>query len=264
MDLVPLFKSHYSVGRSILTLEKESSPNGGSDSIIGICKENKLKSFFLIDDSMSGFLQGYINSSEADIKMIFGLSLYVCPDMDKKESETLDKTCKYVVLCKNARGYQRLIKLSSEAATRGSFYNSAIRSYTPRADFKLISSLWDDEDLQLAVPFYDSFLHENYLQDKWCSEPPSDFNLDFFIENNNLPFDYLISDRVREYVADNKNCNIINSQSIYYKNKKDFKAYLTFRAIDKRTTLGKPNLEHMGSNTFCFESWQEKNNEKTS
>ena len=62
-----------------------------------------LKSFFLIDDSMSGFLQGYINSSEADIKMIFGLSLYVCPDMDKKESETLDKTCILgFVFCVNA------------------------------------------------------------------------------------------------------------------------------------------------------------------
>ncbi len=264
MAIAPLFKSHYSIGRSILTLEKESSGDGGSDSIIDICNQNHIKSFFLIDDSMSGFLQGYINAQEHDLKMIFGLRLSICPDMDQKESETLDKTSKYVIICKNTNGYKRLIKISSEAATRGSFYNPNLRSYVPRADFKLISSLWDDEDLQLAVPFYDSFLHENYLQDKWCPEPPTEFKLDFFIENNNLPFDYLILNRVKEYISTRKHCNMVNTQSIYYKDKKDFKSYITFRAIDKRTTLGKPNLEHMCSDEFSFESWHEKNNEKTS
>jgi len=264
MDVAPLFKSHYSIGRSILTLEKESSKNGGPDSIIDICNQNKIKSFFLIDDSMSGFLQGHINSQESGLKMVFGLRLSVCPDMDQKDAETLDKTCKYVIICKNTNGYKRLIKISSEAATRGSIYNPNLRSYIPRADFKLISSVWSDEDLQLAIPFYDSFLHENYLQDKWCPEPPSEFKLDFFIENNKIPFDYLILNRVKKYVSSRKNCNTVNVQSIYYKNKKDFKPYITFRAIDKRTTLGKPNLEHMGSDEFSFESWQEKNNEKTS
>jgi len=264
MDVVPLFKSHYSIGRSILNLDKESSKNGGADSIIDICKENKVKSFFLVEDGMSGFLEGYINAQEAGLKMVFGLRLSLCPDMDQKEAETLDKTCKYVIICKNTNGYKRLIKISSEAQTRGSVYNSNLRSYIPRADFKLLSSLWDDEDLQLAVPFYDSFLHENYLQDKWCPDPPPEFNLDFFVENNNLPFDYLILQRLKEYVSNRKNCKTINTQSIYYKDKKDFKAYITFRAIDKRTTLGKPNLEHMGSDEFSFESWKKKNNEKTS
>jgi DNA polymerase III alpha subunit len=264
MAVAPLFKSHYSIGRSILTLDKEPSENGGSDSIIHICNQNQIKSFFLIDDSMSGFLQGYINAQELGIKMIFGLRLSICPDMDQKEPETLDKTSKYIIICKNTNGYKRLIKISSEAATRGSFYNSNLRSYVPRADFKLISSLWSDEDLQLAVPFYDSFLHENYLQDKWCPEPPKEFKLDFFLENNNLPFDYLILNRVKEYASTRKECNMVNTQSIYYKDKKDFKSYITFRAIDKRTTLGKPNLEHMCSDEFSFESWQEKNNEKTS
>jgi DNA polymerase III alpha subunit len=264
MDVAPLFKSHYSIGRSILTLESQSSANGGCDSIIDICEKSGLKSFFLIDDSMSGFLQAYINANDAGVKMIFGLRLSVCPDMDQKEAESADKTCKYIIVCKNTAGYKRLIKIYSEAATRGSFYNSRLRSYIPRADFKLISSLWDDDDLQLAVPFYDSFLHENYLQDKWCPEPPSDFKLDFFIEDNDLPFEYLILNRINKYVLNNKNCNLVNAQSIYYKDKKDFKAYLTFRAINQRTTLGKPNFEHMGSDKFSFESWKEKTNEKTS
>ncbi len=258
MEIIPLFKSQYSIGRSILTLEKKSSSSQkGPDSIIDICKDNDLSSFFLIDDSMSGFLQGYVNSTEADLKMIFGLRISVCPDITKKDSDSLNKTCKYIILAKNTNGYKRLIKIFSASSLNG-FY------YTPRADFKLISSLWDDEDLQLIAPFYDSFLHKNYLGDCWCPEPPKKFNIDFIIENNSLPFDYLISNRVKEYVKDKKKYNIINRQNIIYKQKKDFKSYITFPAIDKRTTLGKPNLEHMGSEEFCFESWQKKNNEKTS
>jgi len=39
--------------------------------------------------------------------------------------------------------------------------------------------------------------------------------------------------------------------------REDFKAYLTFRCINNRTTLNKPNLEHMCSTEFSFESWKE-------
>lgn len=258
MEVIPLFKSQYSIGRSILTLQKKGlSSSSGPDSILDICEQNNLKSFFLIDDSMSGFLEGYINSKESDIKMIFGLRITVCPDIKQKNAESLDKSCKYIIIAKNTNGYKRLIKLFSKSSTEGFYYN-------PRADFKLISSLWNDKDLQLVAPFYDSFLHRNHLQDCWCPEPPSKFNIDFILEQNSLPFDYLLTNRVKEYVKNNKNSNVIKGQSIYYKSKKDFKAYITFRAIDKRTTLGKPNLEHMGSNEFCFESWSEKNHEKAS
>jgi len=258
MDIVPFFKSHYSIGRSILTLEEEStSPEGGPDSIIDICKENGLKNFFLIDDSMSGFLQAYVNSKKSNLKMIFGLRISLCNDISQKDKESLDQTCKYIIIAKNNNGYKRLIKIFSQASLNG-FY------YTPRVDFKLLSSHWNDNDLQLVVPFYDSFIHKNYLEDNWCPEPPKKFKLDLIIEKNNLPFDNLITNRVKEFAKNNPQSNIINAQSIFYKNKKDFKSYITFRAIDARTTLGKPNLEHMGSNEFCFESWSKKNNEKAS
>jgi DNA polymerase III alpha subunit len=51
---------------------------------------------------------------------------------------------------------------------------------------------------------------------------------------------------------------VVKAQSIYYENKEDFLAYLTFRCISERTTLSKPNLEHCSSNEFCAESFKEK------
>jgi DNA polymerase III alpha subunit len=50
------------------------------------------------------------------------------------------------------------------------------------------------------------------------------------------------------------NLKTIETKSIYYKNKKDFKVYLTFRCINNRSTLNKPELQHMTSNRFSFES----------
>ena len=55
MDKVlPLFKSHYSIGRSILTLHPKGSSDGvGPDSIIDICADSGLKELYLVDDSMT-------------------------------------------------------------------------------------------------------------------------------------------------------------------------------------------------------------------
>ncbi len=78
----------------------------------------------------------------------------------------------------------------------------------------------------------------------------------YFIENNNLPFDSIIKNKIKEIVGDSGLA--FEAQSIYYEKKEDFLAYLTFRCISERTTLNKPNLEHCSSNEFCAESFKEK------
>ena len=84
--VIPIFKSHYSIGRSILTLEKpEDGVKDGPDSIIDLCKKNDIKNLYLVEDSMGGFLQGYINSSAAGLNFRFGLRLTVCDDMLQKD-----------------------------------------------------------------------------------------------------------------------------------------------------------------------------------
>ena len=88
-----MFKSHYSLGKSILTLNKRSSePSTGPDSIIDICVGNKLKELYLVDDNMSGFLEAYENCRENKIKFIFGLRINVCPDLNQKDDESIQET----------------------------------------------------------------------------------------------------------------------------------------------------------------------------
>ena len=98
-------------------------------------------------------------------------------------------------------------------------------------------------------------LHNNFLKGKAAMPDFSFMNPTFLIEDNNIPFDYLIEDRIMKYVK--KGYETVKAKSIFYANKKDFKAYITFRCINSRTTLDKPNLDHMCSNEFSLESWKE-------
>jgi DNA polymerase-3 subunit alpha len=249
-EVVPLFKSHYSLGRSILTLEDSSPEPDEADSIFDICKENNMEEMVLIDHNMSGFLQAYQNSKDLNIKLIFGVRLTICNDMEQKDADSLKTNNKIVILLKNEEGYKRLIKIFSKASRDG-FY------YQPRIDHKNLKKLWSNKDLAMVIPFYDSYLFNNTLHSNICV-PEFDFaKLTYFMEDNNLPFDHIVKEKVISQ-AEAEGAKIQKTQSIFYKNKKDFKAYLTFRCINNRSTLEKPEIEHMTSDEFCVESWKEK------
>lgn len=243
--MIPLFKSHYSLGRSILTLEDKEKSDEYPDSIIQIAKENKLKEIFLVEDNMSSFLEAYTNCKNNNIKLNYGLRISVTESIADKSDESRAKTSKLIVFFKNKKGYESLTKLFSIAAKEG-FY------YEPRLDYITIKNNWSD-DLIIAIPFYDSFIFNNTLKNSLCI-PQIDFSKPIiFIEQNELPFDDLIKNKMLSFAEKNK-LEIFNTKSVYYNHRKDFKTYLTFRCINNRSVLNKPDLEHMTSNEFCFES----------
>tara|TARA_Y100000592_G_C5481893_1_gene326134 strand:- start:8863 stop:9624 length:762 start_codon:yes stop_codon:yes gene_type:complete len=249
--MIPLFKSQYSLGRSILTLEsKESLLDEGPDSIVDLATQSSLKEVYLVDDCMSGFLQAYKNLSQENIKLIFGLRISICADMSDRSEEQIKKTSKYIIFCKNVEGYKRLIKISTNASREGFYYH-------PRIDFKSLRDFWDDDLLMLCVPFYDSFLHNNLLKGNVCVPEFTFTNPTFFTEDNTLPFDNLLKEAVSKY-ANMNNFEIQQTKSIFYAKEEDFKAYLTFRCINNRSTLDKPNLDHMCSSKFSFETWRKE------
>ena len=250
--VIPLFKSHYSIGRSILTLSKEDSLlEEGPDSIIEICKENKIKNLFLVDDSMGGFLEAYTNSLALGINFRFGLRITVCSDRSEKNVDAQSTESKYVIFATTTAGYKKLIKIYSIAAKEG-FY------YVPRIDYTFLKEIWDDKDLSLAIPFYDSFLHKNCLMGALCLPDFAFTKPTFFVEDNDLFIDKLLERRVKEFCETNGN-ESQKTKSIYYKNKSDFISYLTFRCINNRSDTNKPQFDHMSSNDFCIESWKEQN-----
>jgi len=246
MEVVPLFKSHYSIGRSIVTLEDEEKEENQPDSIIDIAKDNKLKEIYLVEDNMTSFLEAYTNTKKYNINLRYGLRITLTDNIKDKTEESRQKNCKFVIFFKNQEGYKNLINIFTTAAKEG-FY------YEPRIDYETLKSLWDEKNLLLVIPFYDSFIFNNTLKGSVCV-PDIEFTKPIlFIENNNLPFDSIVKAKVLNF-AKNNNLKTIETKSIYYKDKKDFKSYLTFRCINNRSTLNKPELQHMTSNRFSFES----------
>ncbi len=234
----------------MLTLEK---PTGKDDSyptsIFDLLIQNKLSTLVLVDDNVSGLLQASKISAENKIKLVFGVRISVTDDAEEKNEGTLRKFAKYIIFVKRPSGYKKLIKIWSFAAKNG-FY------YEPRIDFKTLKQFWSDEDFSLAVPFYDSFLYLNSFESHIHVPELSFTKPVFLLENNNLPFDDLLAKKVEAFAKQNK-APVLPAQSIFYKDREDFLAYMAARCIHNRSTLEKPELSHMNSDQFNFEKWTE-------
>ncbi len=80
---------------------------------------------------MYGVVDFYKEAKKRGIHPVIGCEVYVCSDMDEKQSAAREYS-HLVLLCENNEGYNNLIRLVSESFTRG-FY------YKPRVDYDLLS-----------------------------------------------------------------------------------------------------------------------------
>ena len=72
--MIPIFKSHFSIGKSILTLNPPGfSKEGSADSIFDISQDFSLNKIVLIEDSFMGFPEALKVSSEIDKQLVFGI-----------------------------------------------------------------------------------------------------------------------------------------------------------------------------------------------
>ena len=254
--MIPLFKSHYSTGKSILTLKRVGlSQDGGSDSIFDLANQEGLSQIVLVEDSLTGFLEAAKISEEMGIQLIFGLRVTACDKIKQDKSELLKTNHKIIVLAKDAAGCKLLNKIYSKAFLKGG----------GQITMDALSDLWNEDCLKLAIPFYDSFIFKNTMSLSSCTPVFNFTRPTFFLEENCLPFDALIKKRVIEFCK-TKEFDTEKTKTIYYKNKKDFAAFQTYKCIcnrggwaGKAVSLEKPNLDHCGSSEFSLESWKENN-----
>lgn len=256
--MIPLWKSHNSIGgKSILTLGEPKKLDEGPDSIFSILTENKMSDLILVEDTMIGFLDALNKSKALDIHLVFGLRVSMCddPSIIKKNSGEDNCEHKVIIFAKNDMGCKRLYGIYSAAHVKGE----------GRLDEETLSKIWNDDDLQMVVPFYDSFIFKNAMGFNSCTPHLQPFSPSFFIERNGLPFDALIEEAVNSY-CEEFNYKTHLAKSIYYNQRKDFEAFQTYKCICSRnfgnSTLSRPNLDHFASREFCFESFMENRNEK--
>lgn len=254
-NVVPLFKTHYSLGRSILTCDKDDRKPDYPVSIFSIAKDNNLKEIYLLEDNFSSFMEAQQVGKAKGVKVNYGIKFTIIPSLlmlEKEPKEWAFQKSKVNIFIRNQQGYKDLIKIWSFAATKGS------RNGVPHLDYDTLRSMWSDKNLTLSIPFYDSFLYQNnfYMGN---IVPQLDFtDYSMFIEDNNLIHDDPLQKIVKDFAGKN-NKELVPAQTICYETRKDFLAYLTFRCINNRSTLEKPELDHLSSDTFSFEHWIELN-----
>jgi DNA polymerase III alpha subunit len=249
--MLPLFKSHFSIGKSILTLDDPKKvTEGGSDSIFKIAKDNNLKQVILVEDSLIGFFEAYKRSKEMGIQLIFGLRISMRNSALPEDSQSEHKV---IVFAKDNDGCKLLNKI----------YSRAFCTNTGFLDYVDLKELWNDNHLKLAIPFYDSFIYINNFSFGNAVPDLSFTKPSLFVEDNSLALDYLLYEKVSEF-ATNNNIPIIKVRSIYYNKKSDVKSFMAYKIICNRSfgkdrSLEKPELSHFCSDKFSFEAWKEEN-----
>lgn len=224
--MIPIFRTHFSVGKSILTPE---------DCFELGCSEN-LETIFFLETTFASFRKLSKLSEKYKQPFVYGVQFLL--DFGKLN-----------VFAKNSKGIIELKQLfSSVHADNGGKLSKQLCPHS--------------NNLLYAFPHYDSPLFKNHF---YFAEQVEDF-LDLkpiqFIEENDHPFDFLVKDSVSSFCSLNK----VESQlvkSICYKKRVDVSAMQFYSAVDRRTggknpTFDNPNLEHFCSPEFCWESYLDK------
>ena len=216
--MIPLFTSHYSRGRSILSLAdpKKTKPDG-PDSIVKLCVENSIKNPFLIENNLTGLAEAAKNFEAEEIGFRFGWKTLMVNDLESEDRE--DSASKVIIFIRNTQGYYDLIKL----------HNTINKEHQGMVDGRTMEGLWTD-NLALAIPFYDSYIFNNLLFDKLSQPSVKPFNPIFFRENNGLPFDSLVAERLPQ-------TRVMDVKSIYYNKRSDFEAWQTYKCLCNITYL---------------------------
>lgn len=225
MNSTPIFKTHASIGKSLLKISDVEK----------ISEENELEEIFLVEDSMISFLDAFRAFGS---KLRFGLRISIYNDDLTSES-------KIIAFADGDDGCRELYRL-----------------YTESFD-KMIVSPWESyKNIKFVVPFYDSFLYNNIFYFTNCM-PNLPEGTVFLIEQNMLPFDHIMEDKVIDYCK-RYNMKTMYAKSIFYETRDEIEAFQTYKILCNRkpgrsSCLSRPNLKNFGSKEFCIESWKEKN-----
>ena len=251
-DIIPIFRDH-SDFRGILTYNKISDvKKNGPQSIVKICKDNKLTQCFGVSRFMNSFYDAWKNLKKEGIRYNFGLELIMCNDAKDHTDESQVNNHKVIIFYKGEQGYKDLIRIYSACHTnRENFY------YQFRFDYAQLKILWT-ENLIFVIPFFNSFIHKNLLTfasiiPEFPCKPVIFRELD-----SDLPFEKLINKALDEFNK-NKEFEEQNIKTVCYYKSEDVKSYQIYRCINEKTTFNKPQMEFFCSNKFNFVNYLELN-----
>lgn len=230
--MTPLFKTQYSIGKSLLKVED----------LVDIYSEGDLDVLHLVEDSFCGFREIERVMGENKIPFAFGLRLDVVQEELREEDLSPSKL---VFFAKNKDGLVSLKDIYTKAKTSDSGF--VVMSDYSREDFR---------NVKIMVPFYDSYICKNIFHFGMVDIDLDRFDDVIYSEEDNLhPFDFQIKSRLSLLGVETA-----KTKTIYHKLRDDFHAFQMLKAVCARSqgrspVFSNPNLNDFCSEEFCWESY---------
>ena len=228
--MIPLFKSTFSIGRSLLRVED----------LVDIAQSGDVKRMILVEDNFYGFRvvnKAFLNIG---VPLVYGVKLPVV------QSDLSEQSSKLIFFPKNNKGENNARKLYTKC-------------YTSEGDCLNLSKLEDNEleEISIGVPFYDSYVYNNIFHFGMCDLSLKKYDHFYIEESNNHPFDFQISAVLKKMKVKTE-----KAKSIYYRDKDDFEAFQMYKAVCSRKqgrvpSYSNPRLNDFCSNEFSYESFLE-------
>lgn len=216
--MTPLFKTHFSIGKSLLTPERCFQLAENEDRVV------------FVEDSFGAFRRVRKLSAKYDKPFIWGININ-CSYAENKAS-------KVVLFAENSRGIESLREIFTRSKTK-----SGVWKYDK-------SSL---KNLSLCVPFYNSYIHKS-LHNFGVYDLPLDDRV-HFVESHHHPYDFQIQQTIDKLGVKTQEVHTIcYDKSDHFHDYQFYRATCN-RKGGKHPTKGKPELEDCGSNTFSWEHY---------
>lgn len=221
------------------------------DKLFKACKERNMDTVAITDHgNMYGTLYFAEEAKKAGLKYIIGCELYVCDDYkDKSGGQSYDHL---ILLCKNKKGYQNLIKLDSIAFVDG-FY------YKPRIDYKTLKQY--SEGLICLSACLAGRISKRLVDNDYDGAKETAIMLheiygdDFYIEIQ----DHGLADqkRINPFLiklSNELNIPLCATNDVHYLNREDAEMQDVVMCISMKTTIDDPSRLKMESDQSYLKS----------
>jgi len=228
-----------------------------TDELIERAKELNMKSLAITDHgTMFGVVDFYKKAKKEGIKPIIGSEVYTAKrSMELKTNE--DKRSGHLILlAKNNKGYQNLIKLSSLAYTEG-FY------YKPRIDWDLLKK--HSEGLICLSGCMSGDISRYLLQDAYikakslATELLEMFGEDHFyleIQDHGIREQKMINHGLMQ-LSRELNIPLVATNDVHYTTKDEYEEHDIFLCMQTGKTVSEENRMKLSTNEFYLKSEEE-------
>lgn len=231
--------------------------SGKIPNLIRRTKELGMNSIAITDHgTMYGAVEFYKAAVENGIKPIIGCEVYVAEkSMYVKDFQNDNDTYHLVLLVKNEKGYENLMKIVSEASISG-FY------YKPRVDYEFLKDHCEGlvaSSACLGGQVSKNLLRGNREKAKAAALKYKEiFKEDFYLElqYHGIPEQLKVNEMLVEL---SKECEIplICTNDIHYINKEDYKSHDVLLCIQTGKTVDEENRMRYPSDEFYLKSPEE-------